>query len=48
MYRVSCYILGTLQAIFNIVSMNRFLKTIGGIDKEDCAINLRYQTSILV
>ena len=48
LYRVSCYILGTLQAIFNIVSVNRFLKTIGGIDKEDCAINLRYQTSILV
>ena len=47
-YRVSCYILGTLQALFGIVSVNRFLKTTGGIDKEDCAINLRYQTSILV
>ena len=40
LYRVSCYILGTLQALFKIESVDRFLKLIGRIDKEDCAINL--------
>ena len=45
---MSCYILGTLQALFNIQQVNQFLKMIGRIDKEDCAINLRYKMFISV
>ena len=41
-YRVYSFMLDTLHRVFHIESVNRFLKMIGRIDKEDCAINLRY------
>ena len=47
-YRVSCYKLGTLQAVFDMEHVNQFLKMIGRIDKEDCAIDLRYKMFIYV
>jgi len=47
-YRVNSYILDNLLTRFFIESVDRFLKMIGRINKEDCAINLRYQTSIFV
>ena len=47
-YRVSCYKLGTLQALFDMEHVNQFLKMIGRIGKEDCAIDLRYKMFIYV
>ena len=45
---VYSFMLDTLHRVLHIERMSRFLKMIGIIDKEDCAINLRYKMFISV
>ena len=47
-YRVISYNRNTLLTLFFIESVDRFLKLISWIDKEDCGISLCHQTSISV